>query len=179
MSDPLAELREALRNEYADRPWLAALATSDADGHPHVRSVVTRRIEGSTLWVTSHALSDKNRQVRERPAAELAFWLPNRREQFRVAGPVTFLPVADLPNAWEGLSDSARALFAWPAPGAARVEDPAAFPERLGPGGVPPLAFEVLVVTPKLVERLDLSIHPHRRQRRRASADWIVEELNP
>lgn len=179
MTDPLAELREALAEEFGDRPRIAALATMDGDGRPRVRNVVCRRIEGGVIWVTSDVRSDKNRQVRDRPAVELAFWLPGRREQFRVAGTVSFLPSADLPEAWAGLSDSARALFTWPSPGAPRGDEPGGFAERVAAGGPTPESFEVLVVTPDLVERLELKPHPHRRRRSRATEGWAAEELNP
>ena len=179
MTDPLAGLREALDQEYGDRPRIAALATVDADGRPRVRNVVCRRIEGGMIWVASDARSAKNRQVRDSPAVELAFWLPGRREQFRVAGTVALLAAVELPAAWAGLSDAARALFAWPSPGASRVADRGMFAEGVDAGVPAPESFEVLVVTPDSVERLELRPHPHRRRRWRAEAGWAVEELNP
>ena len=179
-SDPIDDLRTALDQECGPRPRVAALATVDGEGRPRVRSVVCRRVEPGGIWVATDARSAKVDQVRARPAVELAFWLPARREQFRVAGRVGFLPGADRRAAWEGLSDAARALFAWPAPGLPRVDGPGDFPEAVAAGGPIPGAFEVLVIAPESVEHLDLKPHPHRRRLwRRAGAGWAVEEWNP
>lgn len=180
MTDPLGELSEALDGEYGPRPRVAALATVDPAGRPRVRSVVCRRVGPGRIWVASDARSAKNAEVRTSPSVELAFWLPGRREQFRIAGRAEILAGADRQAAWERLSDSARALFCWPAPGTPRVDGPDAYPATIPAEGPIPAAFELLAIEPEAVESLDLKPHPHRRRRfRRAGADWTVEELNP
>lgn len=179
MNDPLAELRSALDDEPADGPRIASMATVDAGGRPHVRSVVCRKIGPETLWIASDARSDKNGQVRANPAVELAFWLPRRREQFRVAGKVEFPGSEDREEAWSAMSDSARALFAWPDPGRPREPSPEAFPRSIQADAPVPETFELLAVVVDQVEHLDLTRHPHRRRRWRAEAGWRAEELNP
>ena len=180
MTDPLVDLAAALDDEHGPRPRVAALATVDAAGRPRVRSVVCRRVATGGIWVASDARSAKNAEVGANPAVELAFWLPGRREQFRVAGTARILDGEPRIIAWEGLSDAARALFSWPAPGTPRVEAVDAFPAAVPAGGPIPGAFEVLVITPDAVEYLDLKPHPHHRRRfRRVGADWTAEELNP
>ena len=180
MTDPLAGLAAALDEECGPRPRVAVMATVDAAGRPRARNVVCRRVGAGGIWVASDARSAKNAEVRANPAVELAFWLAGRREQFRVAGRVEFLAGTDRRAAWEGLSDAARALFRWPAPGAPRVDGPDAFPAAVPPDGPIPESFEVLALMPEAVEILDLKPHPHRRRRfRRAGAEWAVEEVNP
>ena len=179
MSDPLAELRSALDDESVDGPRIASMATVDAGGRPHVRSVVCRRIGPGSIWIASDARSDKNGQVRANPAVELAFWLPRRREQFRVAGRVEFLGPEDRKEIWSAMSDSARALFAWPDPGRPRVASAEDFPRSVAADAPLPETFELLAVVVDQVEHLELSQHPQRRRRWRAEAGWRAEELNP
>ncbi len=183
----LPELRAALDAEYASRPYVVALATVDENGRPRVRSVVCRRAQpDGTLWVCSDARSGKNTQLRRNPHTELVFWLPGRREQFRVAGWVEIVSAeTDDPRRgelWGELSDAARALFAWPEPGAPRHPDPAAFPEAIDAGGPIPDTFDLLVIAPEEVEHLDLKVHPHRRRRWRrrtvGGRRWLIHETH-
>lgn len=183
----LPELRSALDAEFADRPRVAALATVDEDGRPRVRSVVCRRVEAhGDLWLCSDARSAKNAQLKHNPAAELAFWLPSRREQYRVSGSVAVLsarsPDPRRAALWAGLADPARALFAWPEPGQPLDSDPNAFTAALPADAPLPASFEVLILTPEVVEHLDLNPHPHHRRRWRwqpASGWGHAEPLNP
>ena len=56
---------------------------------------------------------------------------------------------------------------------------PAAFPKAIPASDPPPASFEVIVLTPQVVEHLDLNPHPHRRRRWSREAGWAAEELNP
>jgi len=189
----LKELRDGLDAEFGTRPFVVTLATVDLTGWPHARMVVCRRIDDDgTIYVVSDARSQKNMQVRARPAAEFCFWLPTLRTQFRVSGDI--VPVAahvpetaiDLESettrvrreAWEKLSPTARALFAWPVPGEARVDDDAAFVKSNDATSAPD-NFEVLLTAPRAVERLDLNTHPHRRRRWMLETEWVGVDLNP
>jgi pyridoxamine 5'-phosphate oxidase len=183
--DWINRLRDALNAEYrGGKPWVATLATVDADGRPRARSVVCRRLlDDGTTWYASDARSGKNADVRARPDAEAVFWLAGQREQFRLLGRVEVLGEGtEAPERlalWREMSDTARALFAWPPPGQPRVTDPASFQERLGAHVPPPASFEVLVLRPEQVERLGLSFHPHNRRRWRAADGWQGIALNP
>src|SRR5687767_9132257 len=133
-------LRVSLATEFGDRPWPAAFATPNGlAGHPlpvDVRMVICRKVEadGSTLYC-SDGRSNKNWQLVPSGGAAVAFWLPIRREQFRIRGRVDVIR-ADNKTAkaalraqlWTSLSDATRATFFWPAPGTPRVADPALFP---------------------------------------------------
>lgn len=184
MSDWLAELRSALDAEFGDAPRIAVLATVDRDGRPHGRTVVCRRIEDDgKLWVATDARSSKNGQVRHTPLAELVFWLPSRREQFRLSSLVDVLcSTDDDPRRlalWRELPDSTRAMFFWPPPGRPRDPAPLAFPLSIPPDIEPPEDFEVLILDPERVEHLDLGSSPHRRRRWHGDGDWEEEDLNP
>ena len=181
----LQELREAMRPpEGGGGPIVATLATVDAAGCPRARSVVVRRLDdGGRLWIASDGRSEKNEELRRNPAGEVVLWLPGQRLQFRLRGPVELLgagsPQDERVVLWRELSDSARALFFWPSPGAPLSADsrevPAAAPASLAP----PASFEVVVLRPAEVERLDLRPHPHARSRWRQEDDWRGFDINP
>jgi PPOX class probable FMN-dependent enzyme len=185
MSPPwLPRLINALDLEYARRPRIAALATVDPDGHPTVRHVVCRRIgDDGAAVIVSDARSQKNRHLRALPFAELAFWLPTRREQFRLAGRVRLITAADgdpvRETTWRELSDESRALFTWPAPGQPRPDCDDQFAPKIAADFPIPDSFELILLSPDHVEHLALTEHPHRRTRWRAETAWEPESINP
>src|SRR5688572_18385236 len=137
MSPPwLQPLTDALDLEYPAQPRIATLATVDPSQRPHARSVVLRRInDEGTLTIVSDARSQKNAHLRVTPFAEVVLYLPTRREQFRLAGPVRLIAAADngpaRQEAWTNLRDESRAHFTWPAPGHPRPACDATFPLQL------------------------------------------------
>ncbi len=174
-------LRTALEAEFGKQARIAALATVDSSHRPHVRSVVCRHLhDDGSLWVTSDRRTDKNEQARAQPFGEIAFWLPSRREQFRLSGPLAVLSTGDLRSqAWLALSDTARALFFWDEPGAPKLGDDLEAPGLVSSSVPIPDSFELLVLQPDLAEFLDLKTHPHRRLRWRVENRWTGEEINP
>jgi pyridoxamine 5'-phosphate oxidase len=177
-------LRDALRDECRDAPPILTLATTSADGRPRARSIVCRGIrEQGEILMVSDARSEKNAELRSGPHAAAVFWLPRARKQFRIEGTVQVydgtVPSAVRTEMWAGLSDASRALFFWPAPGALRTLDPAAFPREVADAGPPPTNFELLVLAAEQAEYLDLSVHPHARCRWRRAGGWEREEINP
>ena len=181
-SEWLDLFRRALADHYGDRPVIAALATADADGRPRVRHVVCRRVDDDGgLWIAVDARSAKVDQLAAHPHAELAFWLAGDRDQFRARGAAAVLtgPEPDRAALWRSLSDTARALFAWPPPGTPREPDPARFPAALPPGDAPPPSFAALVIRPDEFEHLALRDHPHLRRIWRAVDGWIGRDVNP
>lgn len=180
----LDRFQRALEAECGDRPRVAALATVDAQGHPQARMVVIRRIEpDGSCWIATDARSAKVEQLRHTPRAELVVWLAGRREQFRVAGPVSIVTQADADprrlQLWQDLSDPARGLFFSPAPGTPRLVDPAAFTEAAPAGRRAPESFQLLILHPERVEHLQLMPFPHQRVRWSRAPDWRAEPLNP
>jgi PPOX class probable FMN-dependent enzyme len=181
----LVELFAAMGAVQRSTPLIATLATVDFLGRPRARSVVCRRIdeEDGSIWIASDARSEKNEHARETKLAELVIWLPQPREQFRLFGDVSVLDVSDEMGRrfqlWEDLSDATRAMFFWPTPGTPLEATPRAFPGEMPAGEGPPDSFEVLVLRPTQVERLQLQPHPHQRTRWRAEKGWRAEALNP
>ena len=185
MSDWIGELQSALAGEFGDKPVVATLATVDKTGAPRARTVVCRRVSADgAIYVASDARSEKNDQLKANPQSEISFWLPTAREQYRVAGAakVTGPAVQDPARReiWRAMSDAARALFAWPTPGARRIDPPEAFAKAIGAEVEPPPHFEVIVVRPRRVEHLQLREHPHRRRRWMLAGKWsAASEVNP
>jgi pyridoxamine 5'-phosphate oxidase len=96
MTDPISQFSawfvEAQASEPND-PNAVALATSDANGAPHVRMVLLKGVgaEGFTFYTNQQ--SDKAVQIAARPFAALLFHWKSLRRQVRVEGMV--LSVSD------------------------------------------------------------------------------------
>jgi PPOX class probable FMN-dependent enzyme len=178
MSEWLAILRESVAGEWENPPIIAALATADSSGNPHVRYVVARRIDDDgVITLTSDARSAKNQHIRANPNVELSLWLPQKRQQFRIAGTVSIDSRCD--QVWRGLSDATRATFFWPTPAQPLSRDQT-FANAIPATVNPPPNFELLALWPQQVEHLDLNPHPHRRRRwLRSTEGWLFDDLNP
>ncbi len=185
MNGWVEELTAALAGEYGGAPHICTLATVDKSGNPRARSVVCRKLNADgSLWMVSDARSEKNEQLRLSPQAEACFWLPTRREQFRVGGSIKIWGASPSEpqriEMWKSLSDASRALFLWPSPGAKRLDPPETFPKAVEASTPPPACFEVLILRPRRVEHLQLDSHPHRRRRWMLAGNWSAAgEVNP
>ena len=183
--DWLVELSAAMGAVQRSTPLIATLATVDFLGRPRARSVVCRRIDDNdgSVWIASDSRSEKNEHVRESRRAELVIWLPQPREQFRLFGDVSVLDLMDESGRrgqlWGDLTDATRATFYWPTPGDPLEPKAEAFPKEMPVGEGPPETFEVLLLRPTHVERLQLQPHPHQRTRWRAEREWRAEAVNP
>ena len=82
----MKELMLVAEAEYHARRVVATLATVDPTGQPHARTVIIRRLDAGqdSVWITSDARSDKVAHLAANPLAELLFWLPHERQQFRL-----------------------------------------------------------------------------------------------
>jgi PPOX class probable FMN-dependent enzyme len=184
MTPWLQPLRDALDLEFSTKPRIATLATVDEHHHPRARSIVVRRIDDAGhLHLVSDARSEKNAHLRQTPFAELVFWLPTRRQQFRLAGPATITTSAGdrvlLESLWRSLPDPTRAMFTWPAPGKPWPGCDIAFTPTLDASAPIPESLELITLLPEYVDRLDLSPTPHRRTRWRQQTAWQPEDINP
>lgn len=179
----LTELRTALSEEFGEKPRVMILATVDRSGAPHARSVVCRRIDDDgKIYAATDARSEKNSQLHGERRAEVVFWLPTIRMQFRITGDsklITFPEDETLrKELWRSMSDQARSLFFWPTPGVAADTDDA-FAEAVSADVAPPRSFEILIIEPKQVDRLALDSHPHRRRLWRIDTNWSGVNVNP
>jgi general stress protein 26 len=129
-------LRAAMRNNAAvNFSKLACLATVTAQGLPSVRTVVVRAVEGQRVLIASDARSAKVADLRRSPLAELCWYFPLTREQFRLRGRVEVWGAESkepavqraLLEIWKKLPENTRGLTSLPAPGTVR-------PDRVGLG---------------------------------------------
>ncbi|QLE40399.1 pyridoxamine 5'-phosphate oxidase [Nostoc sp. C052] len=167
------------------------LATVQANGRPANRTLVFRGFLEDTnqLKFITDVRSAKADQIHQQPWAEVCWYFPNTREQFRITGCLTLVSGDDSDQIlqpariamWQELSDAARLQFAWPDPGKPRVETPEAFappaPEPIQP--VP--NFCLLLLEPVEVDHLELRGEPQNRwlYRRDDQQDWSSQTINP
>ena len=167
------------------------LATVRANNRPANRTVVFRGfLEGSNqLKFITDVRTEKADQIQQQPWAEICWYFPNTREQFRIAGCLTLVGCDNSDSTldkaristWQELSDAARLQFAWADPGKPRVEDPAAF-NPPAPDPTQPLAnFCLLLLDPTQVDHLELKGDPQNRYLYCLDEQqhWSSQEINP
>ena len=167
------------------------LATVQPNGRPANRTLVFRGFLEDTnqLKFIIDSRSAKADQIQQQPWAEVCWYFPNTREQFRITGCLTLVGNDDSYqnlqpariSIWQELSDAARLQFAWPHPGKPRVETPEAFAPP-APDPVQPLPnFCLLLLDPVQVDHLELQSEPQNRKfyRRDENQEWLCEEINP
>lgn len=166
------------------------LATVRANNRPANRTLVFRGFLEDTnqLKFITDTRSDKVDEIQQQPWAEVCWYFPNTREQFRITGYLTLVTGDDThPNlqparisTWQELSDAARLQFAWPHPGKAR-EDKTAF-EPPPPDPTEPVSnFCLLLLDPTQVDHLELRGEPQNRRlyQRNDQQEWSTQEINP
>lgn len=172
-----------MEKEFGSRSRVMVLATVDRGGAPHARCVVCRRIDNEgRIFIATDARTQKNAQLRGDRRAELVIWLPSILVQFRITGEAKVVAYPDdeqlRKEIWRAMSDQARSLLFWPTPGIAAATDDA-FAQAVAPEVPPPRTFEVVIVHPRQVDRLNCDSHPHRRRVWRLDAQWAGVEVNP
>jgi pyridoxamine 5'-phosphate oxidase len=206
----LAPWRPALaralhRNRALANSRYAQLATVSVEGRPANRTIVFRgfsedksaedksaELTAAELTAAKNSLkfisdqrSEKVPQLQQNPWAELCWYFPKTREQFRILGQVQIVDAqtadrrqADRHHTWHNLSDAARSQFAWPNPGSDRVT--AGF-ETAPPDPLTPLPdFCLLLLDPVQVDHLELRGAPQNRYLYTlAEGKWSVREVNP
>lgn len=177
----MQELTLLMEAEYHSRRIVATLATVDAQGFPRARTVIVRHLDAhdGSIWITTDARSAKIEELTACPGAELVFWTPNERQQFRVRGLVEIVWGGTRRlEVWHTLSDPSKGTFYGPPPGALR-QPGGRVVSPVPPGGDPPECFVLLVLRPTHAEALELNESPHRRRRWKAELGWDVELINP
>ncbi|WP_017653969.1 Npun_F5749 family FMN-dependent PPOX-type flavoprotein [Fortiea contorta] len=167
------------------------LATVRADGYPANRTLVFRGFleDSNQLKFVTDARSEKADQIQQQPKAEICWYFPNTREQFRLTGHLTLVRNDNSSPAlqparitsWQELSDAARLQFAWPDPGKPRIEDKAAFQPPSPNPSEPPPNFCLLLLDPIQVDHLELRGEPQNRRlyQRNENQEWFCQEINP
>ncbi|MEM6638987.1 MAG: pyridoxamine 5'-phosphate oxidase family protein [Pseudomonadota bacterium] len=170
-----------INRSHADARYLQ-LATVDASGHPHNRTVVFRGFSDAdplTLLTVTDTRSEKVAHTIGDARVSVAWYFRKSREQYRLNGQAVLRTErdggADVLTVWQSLSPTAREQFYWPTP-KAPLSDAAPVHDD---GAVSP-HFAVLAIVPDYVEYLALRPTPQCREiYMRTHAGWSSEAVNP
>lgn len=177
------------RNRALPYARYVQMATVRPDGKPANRTLVFRGFLNETdqLQFVTDDRSEKPQQIAYSPWAEVCWYFPNTREQFRIAGAVRLIDRANpdevlqkaRQQAWRDMSDSARSQFAWAHPGQPRAAAETFSPPM--PSQTEPLPqFCLLLLDPIVVDHLELRGDPqNRHQYCFNEGNWTVEAVNP
>jgi pyridoxamine 5'-phosphate oxidase len=178
------------RNRRSLQQRFVQLATVRLDGRPAIRTVVFRGYldDARTMVFTTDARSAKRAEIERSPDAELCWYFPETREQFRLAGVLRLVDAATTDaslhaarrDVWQALPDATRLSFNWPAPGEPR--DPrAAFPAAPADPETPSDHFTLMIFTAREVDHLELDGAPQHRWKYAADEHgrWSGVEVNP
>ena len=120
--------------------------------------------------------------------AEICWYFPKTREQFRVSGKLVLVTVnCDIDRyckarqeAWQQISDAGRIQFDWATPGADLISDLDAVNPTQPDLQQPLDNFCLLLLTPVAVDHLDLRGERQSRYRYELVADeWVMKSINP
>merc|ERR1719409_2083040 len=175
------------------------LATVKPNGRPANRTVVYRGFLGESedITIVTDLRSNKVDELRCAPFGGFAWYFPESREQFRVAGELEVIAKdsasmqSERQAAWDRMSPAGRAQFAWPTPGFPQLEEGAVrpgtnkqtfdVPEDVVADGSDANDNFCLVVM--RVEEVDhLSLRSNRRfthVKVKETGEWVTTEVNP
>lgn len=185
---PLA--RALHRNRSQPESRYAQLATVRPDGRPANRTIVFRGFWGETnqLKFITDVRSEKVQQYQCSYWAELCWYFPKTREQFRILGKLGLVTATETDSAWQAarsqtwqeLSDRTRSQFAWPTPAEPRAPHTAFLASPLDSEN-PLNAFCLLLLDPTRVDHLELRGDPQNRwiYDRPDHSQWQVQAVNP
>jgi PPOX class probable FMN-dependent enzyme len=166
------------------------LATIKENGFPANRTVVFRGFLEDTneLKFITDIRSAKAEQISKQPVAEVCWYFPKTREQFRITGELTLISDDSDTNLqparikmWQELSDAARLQFCWPHPGKMRITTATAFTPP-APNPIEPVEnFCLLLLAAIQVDHLELRGEPQNRwvYYRNENQEWLAEAINP
>jgi pyridoxamine 5'-phosphate oxidase len=182
---------------YARYVQLATVVGSVAplehrDLRPHNRTMVFRGwLEPSSqMQLVTDIRSSKaiNLLANASRWAEVCWYFPTTREQFRLSGTLT-LVTADCPasdyckarqQTWAQMSDAGRVQFDWGTPGADRGEDPQAFNPPQPDPQQPSENFCLLLLQPIEVVHLELRGEPQNcYSYELVNGEWQMRSINP
>ena len=150
-----------------------------------------------SITIVTDLRSNKVDELRRAPFGEFAWYFPESREQFRVAGELEVIAKdsasmqSERQAAWDRMSPAGRAQFAWPTPGFPQLEEGAVrpgtnkqtfdVPEDVVADGSDANDNFCLVVM--RVEEVDhLSLRSNRRfthVKVKETGEWVTTEVNP
>eukprot|EP00877_Chromochloris_zofingiensis_P008741 jgi/Chrzof1/411/Cz01g14250.t1 len=177
------------------------LATVRTDGRPANRTVVFRGFLNATDGITfaTDKRSAKVSEVAANPNAEVCWYFPNSREQYRLSGTVGVVDDAVSDEAlqaarhvtWKKMSDAGRSQFLWPQPCQPRIPDNEHLFTQPAPesAGEPVPNFCIMVMKVFEVDHVELftnkrtvfKLHsaPGKGNDSKPLQQWTTEEVNP
>lgn len=193
MTETLAPWRAILsralhRNRSLANARYFQLATLNLQGQPTNRTVVFRGFFSTSnqLQIITDSRSEKINHINHNPAAEICWYFPKTREQFRLAGHLTIIDQThdnQTPRltVWHHLSDSARQQFTWPHPGQPLTSHQQDFCQEIPVNNSPPSNFILLLFNPTKVDHLELRGNPHQRTLYYLDDEknWSIQPVNP
>jgi pyridoxamine 5'-phosphate oxidase len=191
---PLA--RALHRNRSLPNARYLQLATIDLQGYPANRTVVFRGWQDpySELQFVTDVRSAKIAQILQKPQAEVCWYFPKTREQFRIRGCLELIDREASPaeyhpsptgqparqQAWQQLSPKACPQFFWPTPGQPRGEEALFAADESLDLTSPPDNFGLLLLAPQRVDHLELKGEPQNRWLYELLDDnWSMIAINP
>jgi pyridoxamine 5'-phosphate oxidase len=168
------------------------LATVDVHHRPSNRTVVFRgwlEPESQLQFVVdSRSTKAQNLLAGASDRAEVCWYFPKTREQFRIGGTLA-LVTSDCAiescckarqAAWQQMSDNGRIQFSWPTPRADRGTDADEFAPPQPDERQPLDNFCLLLLMPTHVDHLELRGEPQNRYLYELVGEqWVVREVNP
>jgi pyridoxamine 5'-phosphate oxidase len=180
------------RNRSLPYARYVQLATIDINHCPNNRTVVFRgwlEPESQLQFVVdSRSTKAQNLLAGASNRAEVCWYFPKTREQFRIGGTLELVTIdCDVESrckarqaAWQQMSDSGRIQFAWPTPGADRSTDPDAFAPPQPDAHQPLDNFCLLLLAPRRIDHLELRGEPQNRFiYTLVDEEWVVGQVNP
>jgi pyridoxamine 5'-phosphate oxidase len=153
-------------------PRYVALASNGLDRAPACRMLVFRGFAADCdgLLFSTDARSLKVREISRDARAEVCWYFPRTREQYRLAGSVYLVREGTSFRSsriavWESLSQSVRKQFSWPSPGTDWISTQETAPiDDSSRSDEPPPTFAVLRLFPySRVDYLNLRTDPPER----------------
>ena len=197
MNHPLPPWRSPIaralhRNRSLAYARYVQLATVDASHRPENRTMVFRGwLEPvSQLKFVTDIRSTKaiNLLANASACAEVCWYFPKTREQFRLSGTLTLIASQSTTTshhkarqeAWQQMSDAGRVQFAWETPGADRSEDPAVFNPPQPDPNQPLDTFCLLLLEAVTVTHLELRGEPQSCYLYELlDGEWQTRSINP
>ncbi|AFY96196.1 Npun_F5749 family FMN-dependent PPOX-type flavoprotein [Chamaesiphon minutus] len=196
MNDSLPPWRSPIaralhRNRSSPQARYFQLATVDLDLRPHNRTLVFRgwREQGSQLQSVTDVRSSKaiNLLACASPLAEVCWYFPETREQFRLSGTLRLvtaecIAISDCKarqQVWQQMSDAGRIQFDWGTPGAERSAPETFNPPQPDPKQ-PSVNFCLLLLEATKVVHLELRGDPQNCYSYELSdGEWQMRSINP
>ncbi|PSC70073.1 pyridoxamine 5 -phosphate oxidase isoform B [Micractinium conductrix] len=194
-------LQRALKkNSNCRHSRYVQLATVRPDGRPANRTVVYRGFLGDglgeslgetdVLTFVTDCRSNKVGEIAHNPWAEVAWYFPDTREQFRLLGKLSVVNAATADEklqkgrraAWKTMSDPGRQQFMWPQPGEPRGGDDSIFKPEPPSADSPVLdAFCLVCLAVEEVDHIQLAKNLRHRYLRGGGGggEWASQNVNP